>query len=91
MRVMPRGCVFADKGPAAFVSNDSTEELLALLTITVSIAFKALVELQMAFGSFEVGVIQRTPIPKFDLIESKKLARICTYFMVLEKIIGHSK
>jgi hypothetical protein len=27
------------------------------------LAFKTLVDLQMAFGSYEVGVIQRTPLP----------------------------
>ena len=63
LRAMPAGCVFADKGPAAFVANDCGSRLLALLAVTNSMAFKSLVELQMAFGSFDVGVIQRTPVP----------------------------
>ena len=61
MRGMPAGCVFGHKGPAAFVEGDSPRELLALLAITTSSTFCYLVELQMAFGSYEVGVIQRTP------------------------------
>lgn len=63
LRAMPAGCIFADKGPAAFVANDDPEELLALLALTNSRAFSLLVSLQMAFGSYEVGVIQKTPLP----------------------------
>ena len=63
LRPMPVGCVFADKGPTAFVDGDHPETLLALLAITNSAAFRGLVDLQMAFGSYEVGVIQRTPVP----------------------------
>ncbi len=63
LRAMPAGCVFADKGPAAFVKTDKVEELLGLLAITTSQAFRGLVEIQMAFGSYEVGVIQRTVLP----------------------------
>lgn len=70
MRVMPSGCIFADKGPSIFVIDDEPEYLLATLAITSSWAFKSLVELQMAFGSYEVGVIQKTPVP--DLRESDK-------------------
>jgi hypothetical protein len=68
VRALPAGCIFADKGPAAFVKNDNHTELLALLTILNSSLFLQLVELQlgaadMAARSYEVGVIQRTPIP----------------------------
>ena len=62
LRAMPAGCIFADKGPAAFVANDDPQVLLALLALTNSAAFRTLVSLQMAFGSYEVGVIQRTLI-----------------------------
>ncbi|MGR9079509.1 hypothetical protein ACU8L5_25340 (plasmid) [Rhizobium leguminosarum] len=63
LRPMPAGCIFADKGPAAFVANDDSDDLLALLALVNARPFRALVDLQMAFGSYEVGVIQRTPIP----------------------------
>lgn len=62
-RAMPAGSIFADKGPAVFVDADDTAALLALLAIVNARAFRALVDVQMAFGSYEVGVIQRTPIP----------------------------
>ncbi len=67
LRAMPAGCAFADKGPAAFVAEDNRQDLAHLLALTTSEAFRGLVELQMAFGSYEVGVIQRTVLPdKYD-------------------------
>lgn len=74
LRVLPAGGIFADKGPAAFVSDDSPAELLALLALVNSKAFGLLVSLQMAFGSYEVGVIQKTPIPDLDAEQQAALA-----------------
>ncbi len=76
MREMPAGCVFGHKGPAAFIEGDSPLELLALLAVTTSSAFCYLVELQMAFGSYEVGVIQRTPVPKMSAADTESLASL---------------
>jgi hypothetical protein len=36
---------------------------MTLLGVSVSEPFIALIQMQMAFGSFEVGVLQRTPVP----------------------------
>lgn len=71
LRVMPADCIFADKGPAAFVANDDPEELLALLAVANSRPFSILIELQLAAAdaaarSYEVGVIQKTPIPPLN-------------------------
>lgn len=74
LRVLPAGCIFADKGPVVFSGNDAEQELLSLLAITTSQPFSKLVELQMAFGSYEVGVIQRTPIPERTGSETSRLA-----------------
>ncbi|GAB4463186.1 MAG: hypothetical protein Kow0031_41340 [Anaerolineae bacterium] len=68
IRPMPAGCVFADKGPAIFVENDAPDDLLALLAVVNSTPFEELVKLQLgaataAARSYEVGVIQRTPLP----------------------------
>jgi len=73
---MPEGCIFADKGPAAFVENNASPDLLALLAITISSTFRSLVELQMAFGSYEVGVIQRTPVPNLTDSDHAALAQL---------------
>lgn len=76
LRAMPAGCVFADKGPAAFVENDDPAKLLGLLALTNSRAFALLVSLQMAFGSYEVGVIQRTPVPDLTPAKRSELATL---------------
>jgi hypothetical protein len=41
-RVMPSGCAFGHKGPAAVVEGDSEVDLLALLALTTSMAFRSL-------------------------------------------------
>lgn len=66
LRAMPADCVFGHKGPAVFVDFDDTHSLLALLALVNSQAFGLLVSLQMAFGSYEVGVLQKTPVPDFS-------------------------
>jgi hypothetical protein len=62
MRALPAGCVFAAKGPAAFLEG-TEEQLLALLALTNSSCFRFLVSLQIAFGSYNVQTIQNTPVP----------------------------
>ena len=79
MRLLPEGCIIADKGPAIYVKENNKNYLLALQGVVASIAFKNLVELQMCFGSYEVGVISRTPIP---LLSEKDVSYIA------EKVIN---
>ncbi|TCO82984.1 hypothetical protein EV699_10329 [Plasticicumulans lactativorans] len=74
IRALPAGCIFGDKGPAAIVEGDDEEELLALLAISNSKAFRSLIEFQLAAAeptgrggaarSYEVGILQRTPVPE---------------------------
>lgn len=66
LRAMPAGCIFGDKGPGIFLVEDNSRELCAMLAITNSTVFRYLVAIQMAFGSYEAGVIQRTPYPRTD-------------------------
>jgi hypothetical protein len=73
VRALPADCIFADKGAAAFVPNNDPDDFLALLAVMNSLPFQMLVELQMAFGSYEVGVIQRTPIPRFTHHASRSM------------------
>ncbi len=82
IRVIPKECVFSGKGPAAFVSDDDPEALLALLALLNSGAFGLLVSVQLArvelAQSFEVGLIQQTPVPNIPhdpLIRLAALAR----------------
>ena len=67
VRILPCGCVFADKGPVVLVENDSQEILFAVLAVMNSMPFEMLVRVQLArtelAQSYDVGIIQRTPIP----------------------------
>ena len=69
-RVMPAGCVFANKGPAAFIQDNENDALLALCAVINSTAFGYFVSVQLArtelAQSYEVGLIQQTPIPSLD-------------------------
>jgi hypothetical protein len=79
-RAMPAGCVFGHKGPAAFVDGDSTDDLLALGAIVNSQIFGYLVAVQLArtelAQSYEVGLIQQTPIPILSDESTTVLAQI---------------
>lgn len=79
-RVMPAGCVFADKGPAAFVADDDPDALLALSCLLNSRAFGLLVSVQLArtelAQSFEVGLIQQTPVPDLNAEQKAGLAQL---------------
>ena len=76
LRVLPSSCIFSHKGPTVFVDNNNADDLLALLAIANSLLFRQLVSLQMTFGSYEVGVIQRTPIPDFTPETAQCLANL---------------
>jgi hypothetical protein len=73
VRALPSGCVFADKGPVIFSSPGN---LLRLLGVTNSATFLLFVNVQMAFGSYEVGVIQRTPVPDLSGERTVQLAEL---------------
>lgn len=60
LRCNPAGGVFGHKGP---VGNPIPKMESGYLAIMNSEPFRLCVGLQMAFGSYEVGVIQRTPVP----------------------------
>ena len=82
MRAMPSGGIFGHKGPVAFVEGDNPHDLLPLLAVANSAAFASLVELQLAAAdaaarSYEVGVIQRTPVPYLNSAISADLATLC--------------
>ena len=81
LRAMPEGCIFAHKGPAAIVDGNGAEELLALCAVGNSAPFRALVALQLAAAdaaarSYEVGVLQRTPVPQNLQTEQEGLAKL---------------
>jgi hypothetical protein len=76
-RVLPRNAVFGHKGPSGFLSGDPPTKLLALLGIKNSIMYSQLIAAQLArvelAKSFEVGLVQSTPVPltESDILASK--------------------
>jgi hypothetical protein len=76
LRVLPAGSVIADKGPAIFDFHDTATRLASTLAAGNSQGFRALVDVQMAFGSFETGVIARTPVPDLTPADEAALAAL---------------
>jgi hypothetical protein len=96
VRVMPAGCIFADKGPAVFAENDNVDQLLILLALFSSSAFRALVELQLAAAdaspggaahSYEVGIIQRTPIPPVSPEDAEAFCALAGRIWLLKRLL----
>lgn len=96
MRVMPRGCIFGDKGPAVIAEDDRPEHLFSILAICSSDAFYKLVEVQLAAAdarpggaahSFEVGVIQKTPIPDLSSEKETTLAKLARRAWTLKRTL----
>jgi hypothetical protein len=62
LRVMPEGCIFGHKGPAIFPKK--SEDTWDLLGLANSAPAEYLLKGLMSFGSWEVGVIKRLPVPE---------------------------
>ena len=82
MRIYPSDAIFGHKGPVAFVE---TALLPSCLGLCNSLAFMLLLSLQMAFGSYEVGVIQRTPIPDLDNPQGARLGELALACVELKR------
>ena len=85
MRVLPAECIFGDKGPAIIVENNDPQELLLLLAVCNSKAFHSLMDLQLAAAdanasgaarSYEVGVLQRMPLPELGAKQKAALSAL---------------
>jgi hypothetical protein len=74
LRALPAMTVFGDKGPYVGNATGNSDGLLEMLAVSNSAIFAQLVNMQMAFGSFEVGVLQRTPFPVIPLPARERLA-----------------
>ena len=61
VRPVPGGAIFGEKGPTIFVPSDAPEDLNRLMAYLNSGLAAALLEAMVAFGSYEVGAVQRLP------------------------------
>lgn len=62
VRIMPQGCVFADKGPAVFPSRE--QDRWFLLGLANSALAEYLLGGLISVGSWEVGIVRRLPVPQ---------------------------
>lgn len=74
--------MFGHKSPSAF---SQSHELLSLLALSNSRIFLSLVLLQMAFGSYEVGVVRRTPVPDLDNPRGARLGELALACVELKR------
>ena len=61
VRPVPQGCIFGDKGPMIFARSDDHADLNRAMAFLNSSEAAALLEAMIAFGSYEVGAVQRLP------------------------------
>ncbi len=81
VRVFPSDCVFSNKGPAVLADRNDPAELLGLLAVSNCSAFRALIALQLAAvdaaaRSYEVGIIQATPVPSMPPSTADRLVTV---------------
>jgi len=74
LRVMPEGCIFGDKGPAAFPAD--ANRTFFILGIANSAPAEFLLRGLMSFGSWEVGVIKRLPVPQANTKQAERVASL---------------
>jgi len=82
-RILPAGFIFTHKGPSAFVAGNDATDLLSLIALCNSSAFRALMDVQLAAATsaaraYEAGVIQKTPVPPME-DETKKMLASCAF------------
>ena len=80
MRILPKGAIFGDKGPGIFFADEDDTTQLALLAVVTSSTFDYLLGLQIArrhlAQSFEVGLVQKCPAPRFTADEAQRVAGV---------------
>jgi hypothetical protein len=74
LRVMPEGCIFGHKGPAVFLKDASAT--FFILGVANSAPAEFLMRGLMSFGSWEVGVIKRLPVPQVSAKQSERVANL---------------
>jgi hypothetical protein len=92
VRAMPADCIFGHKGPVAFDETDDSRSLLAHLALMASRPFESLVELSLNAGdstarSFEVGVIQKNPVPHLTPEQREQLATLARHAWSLKRTL----
>lgn len=74
VRVLPEGFIFANVNPCVF--DNSTASLLILLGLMNSSVFKGLLNFFQGAAAFQVGVVQRIPIPNLDNMQAERIGNL---------------
>lgn len=74
VRVMPAGCIFGDKGPAIFPK--AGVDPFFILGVANSAPAEFLLRGLMSFGSWEVGVVKRLPMPSASPVQAQHLSEL---------------
>ena len=95
-RLLPKGCVFGHMGPSGFICFDRNESIFSLVSIMNSRPFSVLVEMQLALAAegrkhYEVGVIQKTPVPDLGAAEQATLANLARRAWSLKRTLDTSE
>lgn len=85
VRALPKGCIFGDKGPSLVSSTFEPNLGLSLLGLMNSTPFESLVHLMMTVGSYEVGVIQRMPVPSLHGHDGTRLGELAAACFELKR------
>ena len=92
MRILPANCFFSDKGPAIFSLEKDDKYLLAIQAVLSSSAYKFLLGMQLAASdtaarSYEIGLLQNTPIPNLEQNDIDYLAEKTTECWRIMKLL----
>ncbi|MXY51049.1 MAG: hypothetical protein F4Y86_00755 [Gammaproteobacteria bacterium] len=74
LRMLPEGCIFGHKGPA--ILDIDPRKALYVLGIANSAPAEFILSGLMSFGSWEVGVVKRLPIPKASVEQMQRISRL---------------
>ncbi|QJR79572.1 hypothetical protein CA267_001555 [Alteromonas pelagimontana] len=81
-RVLPSNCIISHMAPTLFIENDSWEDLSPFLAIMNSRVFKFLISMSLGLADtrkhYEVGIIQKIPIPALSNDAKTKLSHLAT-------------
>ncbi len=74
LRRMPEGCIFSHKGPVILPAHE--EDTWFLLGVGNSAPAEYILQGLISFGSWEVGAIQRLPIPNASSGQRKRIGQL---------------
>jgi hypothetical protein len=91
VKPVPRGVIFAHKGPMIFVPADDEAQLDGLMAFLNSATAAALVEPLVAFGKYEVGAVQRVPVVQVQSEVGPLVRRISICRMARDRALETSR